>query len=110
MEDFNNYAKNTGRNTAKTKAGAGNIGTGNTGAGNQNAGGLFETVSKIAKNFDGKNQNDLLRAIYSEAEKGKRAGTLTNAEIDGFVTLLSPALDEKKRKYLRKIAEELKKI
>ena len=95
MEDFNNYAKNAGKNSDKTKTGAK---------------GLFETVTKIAKDFDGKNQNDLLRAIYSEAEKGKRAGTLTNAEIDGFVTLLSPALDDKKRKYLRKIAEELKKI
>lgn len=95
MEDFNNYAKNSGKNSDKSK---------------QGAGGLFETVSKIAKNFDGKNQNDLLRAIYLEAEKGKRAGTLSNAEIDGFVTLLSPALDDRKRKYLRKIAEDLKKI
>ena len=95
MEDFNNYAKNAGKNSDKTKKGAG---------------GIFETVTKIAKDFDGKNQNDLLRAIYREAEKGKRAGTLSNAEIDGFVTLLSPALDDKKRKYLRKIAEDLKKI
>ena len=95
MEDFNNYAKNAGKNSDTTKKGTG---------------GLFETVTKIAKDFDGKNQNDLLRAIYREAEKGKRAGTLSNAEIDGFVTLLSPALDDRKRKYLRKIAEELKKI
>ena len=95
MEDFNNYAKNAGKNADNSKNGAG---------------GLFEAVKKIAKDFDGKNQNDLLRAIYREAEKGKRAGTLSNAEIDGFVALLSPALDEKKRKYLRKIAEELKKI
>lgn len=95
MEDFNNYAKNSGKNSDKSKNGTG---------------GLFETVTKIAKDFDGKNQNDLLRAIYREAEKGKRAGTLSDAEIDGFVTLLSPVLDDKKRKYLQKIAEELKKI
>ena len=95
MEDFNNYAKSAGKNYDNVKKGTG---------------GLFETVTRIAKYLDGKNQNDLLRAIYREAEKGKRAGTLSNAEIDGFVTLLSPALDDKKRKYLRKIAEELKKI
>jgi len=71
---------------------------------------LYETVTKIAKSFDGKGKGDLLKAIYKEAERSKRAGTLTNAEIDNFVVMLSPALDEKGRKYLYKIAEELKKI
>ena len=99
MENFNDYAKNTNTNSGKKSE------SGKTGSG-----GLFDTVSRIAKDFDGKNTNDLLRAIYREAEKGKRAGTLTNAEIDGFVTLLSPALDDKKRRYLKKIAEDLKKI
>ena len=98
MEDFRNYAKNSGKNSDN--------GSKNTKSG----GGLYETVSKIAKNFDGKSQNDLLREIFKEAEKGKRAGTLTNAEIDNFVALLSPVLDAKKRAYLLKIAEDLKKI
>lgn len=100
MEDFKNYAKRAGNES-------------NANSGKQNAsgtGGLYETVSRLAKNFDGKSQNDLLRAIFAEAEKGKRAGTLTNAEIDNFVALLSPALDAKKRAYLRKIAEDIKKI
>lgn len=110
MEDFNNYAKRenisgTARNGSRGDNG-GNVRSG----GKSGSNGLFETVTRIAKDFDGKNTNDLLRAIYKEAEKGKRAGTLSNSEIDGFVTLLSPALDEKKRKYLKKIAEDLKKI
>lgn len=96
MQDFNNYAKNTeGGGSGKTVSGKS---------------GLFETVSRIAKNFDGKGEKDLLRAIFKEAEKNKRAGTLSNAEIDGFVAILSPALDDKKRRYLKKIAEELKRI
>ena len=41
-------------------------------------------VSSLSGKFDGKNQNELLKAIYEQAEKGKRNGTLTNAEIDGF--------------------------
>ena len=97
MQDFNNYAKNAGASGGNNKTASGKAG-------------LFETVSRIAKNFDGKSEKDLLRAIYREAEKSKRAGTLSDAEIDGFVSVLSPALDEKKRKYLKKIAEELKKI
>ncbi len=95
MEDFNNFAKNFGKTTENQNA---------------NTGGLFETVSRISKKFDGKSTDELLRAIYKEAETRKRAGTLTNAEIDGFVAMLSPALDVKKRKYLIKIAEDLKKI
>lgn len=96
MEDFNNYAK------SKT--------SGRTGAGDNKGGGLFETISKISKQFDGKSTDELLRAIYKEAETRKRAGTLSNAEIDGFVAMLSPALDAVKRRYLVKIAEDLKKI
>lgn len=94
MEDFNNYAKNSENNGGMKNAG----------------GGLFETVSRISKQFDGKSTDELLRAIYNEAKARKRAGTLTNAEIDGFVAMLSPALDAKKRKYLLKVAEDLKKI
>ena len=104
MEDFKNYAKRAGNesnaNSGKDKKNGAGV----------NAGGLYETVSRLAKNFDGKSQNDLIRAIFAEAERGKRAGTLTNAEIDNFVALLSPALDGKKRVYLRKIAEDIKKI
>ena len=97
MEDFKNYAKNVGRNP-------------NNNGGKTTGGSLYEKVFKLAKQFDGKSQNELLRAIYEEAEKGKRAGTLTNAEIDNFVALLSPILDSKKRSYLHKIAADLKKI
>ena len=100
MEDFNNYAKN---HTAGGKNKSG-------GAAGSTNGGLFETVSRISKRFDGKSTDELLRAIYKEAETRKRAGTLSNAEIDGFVAMLSPALDAVKRRYLVKIAEELKKI
>ena len=71
---------------------------------------LADTVQRLTAEFNGKGKTELLRAIYAEAERGKRAGTLTNAEIDGFVQALSPALDGKSRAYLKKVAEELKKI
>ena len=51
-------------------------------------------VSSLSGKFDGKNQNELLKAIYEQAEKGKRNGTLSNAEIDGFAKTLAPLLDE----------------
>ena len=71
---------------------------------------LYNLVKSLANKFDGKNQSELIKAVYDEAKKGKQKGTLTNAEIDNFVNMLSPILDDKKRKMLNKIAEELKKI
>lgn len=71
---------------------------------------VFDLVKSLASKYDGKSTNDLLGAIYKEAEKGKRAGTLTNADIDNFAMAISPFLDDKKRKYLNKIVVELKKI
>ncbi|MBQ9485537.1 MAG: hypothetical protein IJU83_01735 [Clostridia bacterium] len=98
MQNFNEYARSAGEKNGKD------------GGAPNGTGGLFETVSRLSREFDGKSQKDLLRAIYKEAEKNKRAGTLTNAEIDNFVAVLSQVLDDKKRGYLKKIAEELKKI
>ncbi len=91
MEDFNDYAGRENENQTQN-------------------GNIFNLVNSLAKKFDGKNQNDLLAAIYKEAKRGKQAGTLTNAEIDAFANMLSPLLDDKKRGYLNKIVQELKRI
>ncbi len=71
---------------------------------------LYNLVQSLAGRFDGKSQGELIKAIYEEAKKGKQKGTLSNNDIDNFVNMLSPMLDDKKRKMLLKIAEELKKI
>ena len=71
---------------------------------------LFNLVNSLASKFDGKSQNDLIRAIYEEAKKGKKNGTLTNRELENFGAMLSPLLDDKKRKMLSKIIAELKEI
>ena len=71
---------------------------------------LYNLVQSLANKFDGKSQTELIKAIYDEAKKGKQNGTLTNSEIDNFVSMLSPLLDDKKRKMLSKITAELKKI
>lgn len=89
MQDFNDYVK---------------------GQNNGNASDLFGIVNDLAKKFDGKGQGELLKAIYQKAKEGKANGTLSNAEIDNFANMLSPILDDKQRKTLRKVIEELKKI
>ncbi len=96
MQDFNSYANNQKNKKQSDINGM-----------DKN---LYNLVSALANRFDGKSQTELIKAIYDEAKKGKQKGTLTNAEIDNFVSMLSPILDDKKKKMLNKIAEELKKI
>lgn len=97
MEDFNSFASNQ-KNRQKGEKSSGI---------DKN---LYNLVSSLAGKFDGKSQSDLIKAIYDEAKKGKEQGTLKNSDIDNFVNMLYPILDDKKRKILIKIAEELKKI
>jgi len=93
MQDFNDFIKNNqSPNESKNE---------------QN---LMNMVMSLASKYDGKNTQELIRAVYDEAKKGKKNGTLTNADIDNFYLMLSPLLDDKKRKMLRKITEELKRI
>ena len=96
MQDFNDYINNDSENFQSGESGV-----------NPD---LLNLVKGLAGRFDGKNQNELIKAIYMEAKRGKENGTLSNADIDNFVATLSPILDDKKRKMLYKIAEELKKI
>lgn len=71
---------------------------------------IFNLINALSGKFDGKSQNELMRAVYEEAKRGKKNGTLKNSDIDNFVSMLSPILDDEKRKMLYKIASELKKI
>ncbi|MBO5927683.1 MAG: hypothetical protein J6Q32_02400 [Clostridia bacterium] len=76
-------------------------------SGNKN---IFDMVSSIASKYNGKNQTELLAAIYQEAKRGKKNGTLTNENIDSFCQVLAPLLDDKQKKMLSRLAKELKSI
>lgn len=93
MQDFNEYSKNFK-----------NESVGDTEKS------IMDLVKNLSKKFDGKSQNDLLKAIYEEALKGKQNGTLSNEQIDAFYKVLAPMLDDKKRRLLGKVVEEIKKI
>ncbi len=94
MQDFNEFA-----NSSKKGGSSGEINSD-----------IFNLINSLSGKFDGKSQNELMRAVYEEAKRGKKNGTLKNSDIDNFVSMLSPVLDEEKRKMLYKIASELKKI
>ncbi len=69
-----------------------------------------ELTKKIASAYHGKSNADMLHSILAEAEKSKRAGTLSNEEIENFYQTFSPMLDSAQRKRLRTVVDKLKKI
>lgn len=69
-----------------------------------------ELAKIISRAMNGKNQNQIMRTIISEAERGKREGRLTNADLDSFYNALYPMLDGAKRQKLTEVIDKLKKI
>lgn len=69
-----------------------------------------ELTKKIAAAYNGKSNADMLQNILAEAEKSKRAGTLSNAEIEKFYQSFAPMLGVAQRKKLRIIVDRLKNI
>ena len=86
MKDFNSYSREQG-----------------------GADSAQDLVKQMAGAFEGKGEADVLRAIYKEAERGRKAGTLTDAELDNFCRAVSPMLDPVKRKKLEQVIARLKK-
>lgn len=71
---------------------------------------VADMAKKMAAAFDGKGEGDLLRAIYKETEKGRKNGSLSDADLDNFYAALSPMLDGAKRKKLAFVISKLKKM
>ena len=69
-----------------------------------------ELTQKIAAAYNGRSNMDMLKSILAEAEKSKRAGTLSNEEIEAFYQSFAPMLDGFQRKQLRVIVNRLKEI
>ena len=72
--------------------------------------GAIDMAKMMANAFEGKGEADILRAIYKEAERGRKAGTLTDSDLDNFYAALYPMLDSAKRKKLEQVINKLKKM
>lgn len=98
MSDFKSYKGTTG--------GAEKRGAGTPGEDRQ----ALNLAAALAKAFAGKSEGEIFSTIISQAEQGKRDGTLTNADLDNFYRTLAPLLDGFKRKKLQQIITRLKAI
>ena len=103
MKDFKSY-------NGGTNANGGNNGNGGNGAGGVDKDKGIKMVNSIAAAMSGRSENEILRAVIAEAERGKRNGTLNNADLDNFYAAVAPTLDGFKRKKLKEIIIRLKKI
>ncbi len=64
----------------------------------------------FAQKYEGASQSEIISAILQEAEKGRRNGTLTDADIDNFVFMLRPMLNASQQKELDKVVQQIKQI
>ena len=69
-----------------------------------------ELTKKIAAAYDGKSGAGIWLQILSEAEKSKRAGTLSNQEIDEFYRQFEPMLSNEQKQKLRVVVQRLKEL
>lgn len=70
----------------------------------------LEMAKIISKAMNGKSTAQIMQTIIAEAERGKREGTLSNADLDNFYAALSPILDGAKRRKLKQVIDRLKNI
>lgn len=69
-----------------------------------------ELTKKLASAWNGRNSREMLAEILAEAEKSKRQGTLTNAEIDEFYKQFSTFLSPSEKRTLETIVKKLKSL
>ncbi len=100
MKDFKSYASEQ----PDKKPADGN--SGQTGAYNN----TVELAKILSKAMNGKSESQILHTIITEAERGKREGTLTNQDLDNFYTALSPLIDGIKKRKLKEVITKLKNI
>ena len=72
--------------------------------------GFEELTKRVTDAYTGKSSGETLQSILAQAEQSKRAGTLTNEEIDLFYEQFSPMLNSFQRKQLNAIVKRLKEL
>jgi len=70
---------------------------------------ISSMLSMLAGKYEGASEDEIVSAIISEAKKGRANGTLSDADILSFEATISPMLDEKQRKKLKKVVQYLLK-
>ena len=122
MKDFRSYrAQGDARRAAdgaeekRTASGAAAAGKGGAapeaGGREHSFEGEAAALAKKALNaYNGRSEGAVLAEIVREAERMKRAGTLSDADLEAFYAQFSPLLDGGQQRKFRAVIERLKRI
>lgn len=112
MKSFKDYTPRpeTGKGEQAAERASGRTAQPGAGSAGRETASAAELTKKIAAAYNGKSSAEMLRNILAEAERSKRAGTLSNAEIDAFYEQFAPMLGPVQRRQLRSVVERLKKL
>lgn len=69
-----------------------------------------DLVADIINDCNGKSEGEILSEIFSVAERSRKAGTLTDEEIDEFYRQFSPSLNAIQKKKCKTLISKLKSI
>lgn len=69
----------------------------------------FEHLKGMAKKYEGKSENEILRDLSGAVEKGKRDGSLDDKKIDSIAAQIAPMLNSQQRGKLEQLMKTLKK-
>ena len=72
-------------------------------------GSIAEQFAALASAYEGKNADEIMKAILTEAERGRKNGTLSDDDIDNFAALVVPMINPEQQKTLEKVVKRLKK-
>ncbi len=65
-------------------------------------------LRNFVKDYEGKSQSDVMAEIIKVAEKNRREGKLSDADLDNFANMLRPMLDRNQLQELETIISRLK--
>ena len=69
----------------------------------------FSTFKKMAKQYEGKSQDQLMAELKQVAAQQKRNGTLNDAQLNNFKQTIAPMLDAQQAQKLNSLLSMLKK-
>lgn len=76
---------------------------------NENQKKQFDTLKSMAKNYEGKSENEILGEIKKTVAKGKQDGSLTDSKINEIAGQISPMLNAQQKAKLDILLKSLKK-
>ena len=67
-------------------------------------------LGELAGKYEGASEEEIISAIIEEAEKSRRNGTLSDADIDAFAQSVYPMLNASQQRKLQKVVKFLKRM